>query len=205
MSEHEREEREERESEHEREGEREERRSLADQLGLNDDQARAFEELRRENANRRRSERAAQSVNDELREELERLRTQHESDSEKTVREAVDEARAEVASNYERRLLEAQVARQAAGTLRDPEDAVRLLPMDELLGIADERERAKRVDDALSELVESKPYLANANGETASSGGRSTLVTQGGRSERPGGSRSEGTSPDDWIRKRARR
>ena len=174
-----------------------------DDLGLDDRQSRAFEELRRENANRRRAERAAQTVNDELRAELERIRTDHESENEKIVREAVEVARAEVVASYEQRLLEAQIARQAAGKLRDPEDAVRLLPIADLVQIADEGERARRVDAAIAELLETKSYLA-LNGQTETPPSRTSLVTQGGRSAPPR-DRREGTDADSWIRSRAGR
>jgi hypothetical protein len=177
--------------------------SIRDDLGLDDRQSRAFEELRRENAARRREARAAQKTSDDLRGELERLRVESESDQEKKTREAVDAAVGEVAERYERRLLEASIARRAAGKLRDPDDAVSLLPVDELLAVDDEREQTKRIDDALAELVEAKPYLAEDNGSSERTPSRSTLITQGARSERPGAARQE-RDADDWIRKRAR-
>jgi len=172
------------------------------ELGLDERQSRAFEELRRENAKTRRDLRASQKTADELRSELERHRVETESETERTTREAVDSAIAETRSTYERRLLEATIARVAAGRLRDPEDAVRLLPVEELIAIEDESEQRKRLDDAIDELIEAKPYLVGAdtpNGETTR-----RLVTQGGRSERPG-TRREGTDADSWLRSRARR
>jgi hypothetical protein len=183
-------------------GERERETSAGDDLGLDERQARAFEELRRENAARRRAERAAQAANDELRKELEKTRVENESEQEKHVREAVATAVAETSASFERRLLEAEVARYAAGRLRDPDDAVVLLPLDELLAITDEDVRHKRVDDALSELLESKPYLAAE--EVPARETRSTLVTQGGRSAQPN-SRKDAQDADSWIRQRARR
>ena len=175
-----------------------------DDLGLDERQTRAFEEVRREAAARRRAERAAQATADELRAELEKLRVESESEQEKKTREAVGAAVAEVTERYERRLLEATVARRAAGKLRDPDDAISLLPLDELLEVEDERERTKRVDVALDELLESKPYLAE-NGERSAPPTERRLVTQGARSERPGDSRRSGVDADSWIRGRARR
>jgi hypothetical protein len=179
-------------------------RETRDDLGLDERQTRAFEEVRREAAARRRAERAAQATADELRTELEKFRVESESEQEKKTREAVSAAVAEVAERYERRLLEATIARRASGKLRDPDDAISLLPIDELLEIEDERERRKRVDEALDELLESKPYLAEANGERETTPSRAALVTQGARSERPGRT-SDAKDADDWLRKRSRR
>ena len=191
-------------NENENENENDENGERRDDLGLDERQTRAFEEVRREAAARRRAERAAQATADELRAELEKLRVESESDQEKKTREAVTSAVAEVRTDYERRLLEATVARRAAGKLRDPDDAISLLPLDELLEVEDERERTKRVDVALDELLESKPYLAE-NGERPPSSGERPLVTQGGRSGRPGDTRRSGVDADSWIRGRARR
>ena len=197
------------ERENERENEREsenegEREGQRDELGLDERQQRAFEELRRENAARRREARAAQQANDELRTELERIRVENESEQERATREAVGVAVAEVEERYGRRLLEAEVARRAAGRLHDPDDATRHVALDELLAVEDERELVRRIDAALDELLEAKPYLAADGDSSTSTTRRDSLVTQGPRSTPPR-ERREGVDADSWIRKRARR
>jgi hypothetical protein len=156
------------------------------------------EEARREAVKYRRDLRAAQAAHDETRKELEQLRAENESSQEKAVREAVEAARSEEAQRWAHKLLEAEVAVRAAGKLADPGDAIRLLAVDDLLSEQDEQARAKKVDQALDDLLEAKPYLA-ANGQTRerSTGG---LITQGARSTQA--PKAEG-SPDDWFRRRA--
>jgi hypothetical protein len=149
--------------------------------------------LKREAQTRRRETRAAQQQADELRAELEKLRVQSESDSDKRVREAVDQAVTETTAKYERRLFEATVIARAAGRFRDPEDAVRLLPLDELVGHPD------KLEDAFTELLKAKPYLAAGGNGTD---GAPPLVTQGPRSGRSTSMSQD--DPDAWIRARAR-
>ena len=158
-----------------------------------------FEELRREAIKHRREARAAQTAADEVRAELERLRVERESDQERAVREAVEEARREEAAKWDRRLLEAEVAVRAAGKLADPSDAVHLLPVDDLLAEPEPDARQRKIDEALSDLIEAKPYLAAANGPARPATG---LVTQGTRSKPPV---SGDASADDWIRSHSRR
>lgn len=155
-------------------------------------------ELRRETIRYRREARAAQQTTDELRAQLERIRVEHESGQDKAIREAVEAAEARKDAEYAGERLHNRLRVRAAGRLRDPEDAVlhlgATLPAD-----ADE----KTVDEALEQLIKDRDYLANPalilpapNGEA--------LVTQGPRSTAPGRAVRE-TTPDDWIRSRARR
>jgi hypothetical protein len=157
------------------------------------------EEARREAVKYRRDLRAAQAAHDETRKELEQLRAENESAQEKAVREAVAAARAEEAQRWAHKLLEAEVAVRAAGKLADPGDAIRLLAVDDLLSEEDEQARARKVDQALDDLLEAKPYLA-ANGQTQQRQGAKDLITQGARSTQA--PKAEG-SPDDWFRRRA--
>jgi hypothetical protein len=161
-----------------------------------------YEAVRREAVENRRRLRAAESAHDETRKELERLRAQNESENEKAVREAAAEARRDEAGKWSRRLLEAQVAVAAAGRLNDPSDAVRLLPVEELLAEEDEAARDRAITKAIETLIESKPYLAaQVDGERGGER-RGELVTQGARSATR--SKTEKTA-DDWFRQRGRR
>lgn len=171
-----------------------------DELAGLDDKAKAIvENARREAAKHRRDARAAQATADGLRKQYETLRSEHEGEQEKVIREAVDAARAEEREKWQRELLEAQVVARATGKLADPEDAMRLLSIEELLGESDPQARSKRLDQALAELLEAKPYLAASEngGERGGEKGRG-LVSQGARSgQSPKG--GEG-SADDWLR-----
>ena len=170
-----------------------------------DDRARAIvEDARRDAAKSRRDLRAAQSAADEARKQAETIRSQHESEQEKAIREAVEQARGEERSKWQRDLLEAQVTAQAAGKLADPDDAISLLPLEDLLAEEDAERRKAKVEKAIADLLEQKPYLAaGANGGDDRGRGRE-LVTQGPRSDAP--TKTEDRSADDWLRSaRARR
>lgn len=132
----------------------------------------------------------------ETQERLERLQREHESASERTLREAEERGRAAaqaehepIVAGYERQLATAAIRAQAASRFADPDDAVRLLDLDALLAERDESKRASAVDAALGELLKSKPYLAREKE-------RGSLVTQGGRSQPPDGRPRERS----WLR-----
>lgn len=137
-----------------------------------------------------------------MREELETLKRERESDAERLTREAEERGAERAAGEYAPRLLEADLAIAAAGRLRDPQDAVGLIrasEREELLGLTDRDERRKRADAIISALLEAKPYLA-ADTDNGKGGG---LVTQGARSGGAPGRSAK--SPDDWLREEARR
>jgi hypothetical protein len=154
-------------------------------------------ELRRETIRYRREARAAQQATDELRAQLERIRVEHESGQDKAIREAVEQAEARKDAEYAGERLHNRLRVRAAGRLRDPEDAVLhlggSLPAD-----ADDR----TLDEALEQLIKDRDYLANPSLIMPVTNGDS-LVTQGPRSTAPGRAVREST-PDDWIRSRAR-
>jgi hypothetical protein len=152
------------------------------------------EELKREAVKHRRDARAAQTTNDELRAELERLRVEHESDQEKAIREAVEAERQRLTGEFATERLHNRLRVHAAGKLRDAEDAVLHLG-GTLKPDADD----KQVDDAIEQLIKDRDYLAAPQANGTTEGG---LVTQGARSQPPSSSRE--SSPDDWIRARAR-
>lgn len=94
--------------------------------------------------------------------DLRAFRDSHETDVEKAVSAARDEARAEVEREFGRKLAEVEV-RASASTLRfhDPADAIRHLDdIDGLVkgGAVD----AKAITEQLQKLAETKPYLLDA-------------------------------------------
>jgi hypothetical protein len=132
----------------------------------------------------------------EARERLERLQRQHETEQERRTREAYERGRTEQKADDDRALAgkDREIATmgiraKAADRFRDPDDAVRLLPLDELLAEPDAGRRDTAVDKAIAGLLEAKPYL----GREAD---RRPLVTQGGRSEPPDGRPRE----RHWLR-----
>jgi len=153
-------------------------------------------ELRREVVRHRREARAAQQATDELRAELERIRVENESAQERAIREAVESAEQRLNTEFATERLHNRLRVRAAGRLRDPEDAVLHLGA-QLPATADDQ----TVDEAIEQLIKDRDYLANPTLIAPPANG---LVTQGARSAPPGSSIREST-PDDWIRARARR
>ena len=152
-------------------------------------------DLRAENATYRRRVKDAET-------QLEQLRREHETEQERVVRENAERVRAEVAAEYEQQIVELQRGRatdrirvMAAGTFRDPEDAVRMLNVDGLLAEADLQKRDKLAAKALQDLLEAKPYLARQEERPAPS-----LLAQGMRSPPPG----ERPQSRSWLRPQPR-
>lgn len=154
---------------------------------------------KREATSRRRELRAAQAVTDELRKELEALRAERETETDKRVREAVDQAVGDTRAHYERELLEHVAIAQAAGRFKRPDVVVRLIPLDDIAHEDDRDARRARIDEELDRLAEDMPELALpvANGTVPAS-----LVTQGARGP---GATPKGDDPDAWLRKLAGR
>lgn len=105
--------------------------------------------------------------NRKLLKELEDLRTQNESETEKKIREAKEEGRREAATTYTGALLREAIRSAATAKLADPGDAV-LIPDDIRETFADDQGNIDRkaIDKALEDLVKAKPYLA-AKGKPA--------------------------------------
>lgn len=159
-----------------------------------DERAKAL--IERANSQAARFRREARSSTDEL----ERFRREQETEREKELREAEERGFAKAAPL----IASAELAVAAAGKLRDPAVAVKLLTdaqRDSLLAATDETERRKRAGELVGELLEAHPYMAVENGNGDRREG--SLVTQGARS----GQRPEAgpTSPDAWLRDEARR
>lgn len=91
--------------------------------------------------------------------ELDRLREQSMSDTERAIQQARRDAANEARQQLMQRLVTAEVRAAAAGRLADPDDAVRFLNLSDFTGDDGEID-SKAVAAAIGELVASKPYLA---------------------------------------------
>ena len=158
--------------------------------GLDDHARRMVERANSQAAAFRHELRSAQQA-------YERLQRQHESEQERAIREAEERGRQaaqadtnRIVAEYERRLATAAIRARAAGGFADPDDAVRMLDLDQLLAERDERRREQQVDKALAALLEAKPYLARERERAG------VLISQGGRSQPPDGRPRERS----WLR-----
>ncbi len=121
---------------------------------------------------------------------LNEIEAANQSEQEKVLaaarKEAEEATRAEISATMNRRIVRAEVKAVAGGLLADPEDAVRLLDLDEFSVDEDGDVNPDSVKKALDDLLKSKPYLA-ANGQRA-------------RGSADGGPRPEPTITDDSPR-----
>lgn len=142
-------------------------------------------------AEERRARRAAEKQAKSMQSELDKLRESTMSDNEKAIEAARAEARTEALQTANGRLLRAGVLTAAAGKLNDPEDAVRMLDLEQFSVDDDGNVDTKPIVKAIDELVKSKPYLG--------AGAKPGSLPGGGA--RP----SQGTSMNDFIRQAAGR
>jgi len=120
-------------------------------------------------------------------EEVQTLRRQHESEQERAIREAEERRDAEwqerldgLTSEHVRQTVAMQVVAAAAGKLRDPQLAAKLIDVVPIAAESDEGKRDKLIADALEALLKANPYLsADASPPVVSQGGRSTPPGQG--------------------------
>lgn len=97
----------------------------------------------------------------ELEAKLKKLEDADKSEQDKALDKAREDAKTEVASAYQKRLLRAEVKALAAGKFADPEDAQDLLKLkDEDVFDEDGDVKTDVVETALKDLLERKPHLA---------------------------------------------
>lgn len=105
---------------------------------------------------RRTAERAAKAAQAEI----EQLKEAQLSDNERAIAEAKREAKAEVLSEVNTRVLRAEIRAVATGRLTDPADALTFLDLTEFEVSEDGDVDTKSISKAIDDLVKSKPYLA---------------------------------------------
>lgn len=94
--------------------------------------------------------------------ELEELRRAQMTDSDKALAAAKDAGKAEASGTFQKRILLTEVRVAAAGKLKDPGDAERLLDLSKFTVTDDGAVDTKAISEAIDELVKQKPYLAGA-------------------------------------------
>lgn len=123
--------------------------------------------------------------------ELLRLRefeTATQTEFEKAVAKARTDEREIVEGEYKGRILSERVLGRAASVLADPEDAVKFLDLSVL-----DPDDPKTIDEALADLLESKPYLARTEASK-----KKQKIDQGpkGKTVTP----PDVASGDEWLR-----
>ena len=106
-----------------------------------------------------------------LERDLKKMQEATHSESEKALAAARAEGRTEALSVSNARILRAEVKAAAGGVLQDPNDAVRLLDLDEFEVDEDGEVDAKAIEAAVSRLAKDKPYLAAGVKPSALPGG----------------------------------
>ena len=95
----------------------------------------------------------------------ERDRLKAAADGKEAEFEADRKAREQADTRYNERILRAEVKAAAKGALSDPEDAFRFLDMSKFAVDDDGEFDATAVQDAITALIASKPYLAVQDGK----------------------------------------
>lgn len=113
-------------------------------------------------AEERSARRAAEKAARDAQSELERIRSESMSSTEKAIAEAKAQGRKEALSTANDRLVKAEVRAHAAGKLADPGDAAALLgDLSQFVGDDGEPD-SRAITKAIDDLVKAKPYLAAA-------------------------------------------
>lgn len=107
---------------------------------------------------RQRAERDAKAA----KAELDKLRTESQSEQERAIARAKDEGRAEAVTTANERIVRAEVRAAAASKLADPADAVHFLDLSDFTVEDDGSVDSKAISKAIDQLVKEKPYLANS-------------------------------------------
>lgn len=107
---------------------------------------------------------------DELKAKLAKHEERNKSDRERELdrvrKDAAAEAETKVAEKYRARIRNAEIRARAATTFADPEDAIKLLDLEDDAVFDDDGEvQADVIEDALSDLLDRKPHLRKPSGE----------------------------------------
>lgn len=141
----------------------------ADSLG--DPGKKALDRMKTE---RNEAKKAAREREAEIAELKRQIEAKDKTPKENEIEAARAEARAETLSNANERVLRSEVKSAAAGKLRNPADALKLLDLKDFDVNEDGDVDTDQIQDAISDLLEEKPYLAaqGSNGSFDSGRGK---------------------------------
>lgn len=126
--------------------------------------------LSKERAARRKADRSRRAMKREVKKlntKIQELTEKHGTEDEKKIAEAVEEAR----TKANRKLVAAEVKAAAAGKLRNPALAMKLLDLDDFDVDEDGDVDTDAIDKAIGELVKDNPELAGKPSGKGGSGG----------------------------------
>lgn len=123
--------------------------------------------LDRMKAERNEAKKAARERDAEIAELKRQIAAKDKTPEENELEQARAEARAEAMSKANERVLRSEVKSAAAGKLRNPADALQLLDLSDFDVNEDGDVDTDQIQEAISDLLEQKPYLA-AQGSNAS-------------------------------------
>ncbi|QDH85595.1 scaffolding protein [Brevibacterium phage 4C] len=130
--------------------------------------------LDRMKAERNEAKKAARERDAEIAELKRQIEAKDKTPEENELEAARVEARAETLSKANERVLRSEVKSAAAGKLRNPADALKLLDLKDFDVNEDGDVDTDQIQDAISDLLEEKPYLAaqGSNGSFDSGRGK---------------------------------
>lgn len=130
--------------------------------------------LDRMKAERNEAKKAARERDAEIAELKRQIEAKDKTPEENELEAARAEARAETLSKANERVLRSEVKSAAAGKLRNPADALKLLDLKDFDVNEDGDVDTDQIQDAISDLLEEKPYLAaqGSNGSFDSGRGK---------------------------------
>ena len=136
---------------------------------LGDPGKKALNAMKQERNEQRKLARQREAEIAELKKQLE---AKDRSPEENELEQARAEARAEEREKANARILRSEVKSAAAGKLRNPADALKFLDLTDF-GVDDEGNvDAEQVQEAISDLLDEKPYLAAQGGDASFDSGR---------------------------------
>jgi hypothetical protein len=128
----------------------------------------------------RKARKDAEKTNKLLLQELEKVRQSQLTESEKTIENAKQEARQEVLSEINSRVIASEIKAAATGKLFDPADALTFIKPSSFTVDENGNVDAKEINKAINDLLKDKPYLKafHKTGD-ADSGARGKPATPG--------------------------
>ena len=162
----------------------------------------ALAKANREAANYRTKLREVEPLAKKAQEAEEASKSEHEKALEKARKEAGEAAGKEATAKANARIVRAEVKAAAGGKLADPNDAVRLLDLDEF-GVDDDGEvDAKAIEAAIAKLVKDKPYLASGATRPAGDADQGTRSGNPPEPDTPRGLIAAGLAANEVARSR---